>query len=86
MNADFSTNNGRTLVEIGLLHCVITEPTRITLKSESCLDQIITNIPDSVISYSVNPPFSNNDHCTVAVILNLKNVKGSVVYRHIFIR
>ena len=88
LNSDFTTINGRKLTEICLnqnLHCLISKPTRITLNTETCLDQIITNIPNFIISTSVDPPFSSNDHCTVGVKVKFKYLKDKAYSRHIFL-
>ena len=47
------------------LVCHIKVPTRITAESSSCLNQIISNIPNFVSSVNVEPPISINDHHTV---------------------
>ena len=52
--------------------CHISEPTRITSTTSACLDQVISNMPNFIHGTSVTPPVSTNDHCTVAVILNMK--------------
>ena len=75
LNADFATINGRHLQEFcasqNMVHH-INEPTRITQTSQTCLDQIITNMPNFIRSVSVLPPVSTNDHCTVDAELNFK--------------
>ena len=78
LNADFATANGRQLNNLCSNHgltCHIHEPTRITATTSSCLDQVISNMPNFITSTSVDPPISTNDHCTVTVNVNLKIAK-----------
>jgi hypothetical protein len=69
----------------GNLTCHINEPTRVTDLTESCLDQIITNMPNFVVDTNVFPPVSTNDHCTVSVKLRFKIHKEEPYYRHIWL-
>ena len=78
LNADFSDVNGDHLLNLCAvqnLTCHISEPTRITPTSQTCLDQIISNMPNFVTSTSITPPLSTNDHCTVSINLDFKIVK-----------
>ena len=87
LNADSNTINGRHLRDVCINHnfiCHIDEPTRITPTSQTCLDQIISNIPNLVTSCSVTPPISNNDHCTVSAQINFKIPKEQCYKRHIW--
>ena len=75
LNADLDDRNGRHLSELCRSHnyeILINEPTRITSTTKSCLDQILTNMPNFVKQTTVLPPVSTNDHCTVAVELDFK--------------
>ena len=72
LNADFQTNHGKklnTFCASNNLTLHIKEPTRITDRSATCLDQIITNVPSFVKAATVLPPVADNDHCTVAANL-----------------
>ena len=87
-NADFGTINGNKLIDFCLtynLECHVTEPTRITQNSQSCLDQIISNIPNFVSSVVVEHPVSTNDHCTVGVELKFKLESDAAYHRHIWL-
>ena len=73
LNADFKDVHGNHLLNlcaIQNLKCLIKEPTRITATTQTCLDQILVNMPNFVKDTSVTHPVSTNDHCTVAVVLN----------------
>ena len=75
MNADFRTTNGRKLIDLCNIHNChfhITEPTRITDSTRSCLDQILTNFPNYVCETHVDPPVCTNDHSTVGIKLNFR--------------
>ena len=88
LNADFNVPSGQKLRELCQLHNLvihITEPTRITATTASCLDQIITNIPNCVKGVSVDPPLCTNDHCTVGVNLTLKIPKEPPYFRHVWL-
>ena len=87
LNADFNTVNGRHLSELCAnqnLTFHVREPTRITATTSSCLDQIISNMPNFVSNVSVTAPVSTNDHCTVSVHLDLKIPKEEPYQRHIW--
>jgi hypothetical protein len=49
---------------------VIKEPTRLTLNSSSCLDLILTNIPEHITSETVYPPMGTSDHGVARVSLS----------------
>ena len=75
LNADPGTVMGRNLQNICSTHnicCLIDKPTRYTATSQSCLDQIITNMPNFVVRTEVLPPVYVNDHCTVTAELRFK--------------
>ena len=87
LNADFNTVHGRHLNDLCVNHsftCHIQEPTRITATSKTCLDQIISNIPNLVTGCLVTPPVSNNDHCTVSIKLNMRIPKERCYKRQIW--
>ena len=84
MNADFADVNGKRLKDLcyaNNLQILINEPTRFTETKQSCLDQILTNMPNFVKSTSVIPPLSTNDHCTVSIELNFKLPKDKAYTR-----
>ena len=88
LNADFATMNGKYLNEMCLLHnleCHIHQPTRITEFSQTCLDQIISNIPNFISDIIIDPPVSTNDHCTVGVKLKFNLYSEHAYYRHIWL-
>ena len=88
LNADPSTNHGRKLNSFctsNLLTLHIHDPTRITERTSTCLDQIITNIPNFVHSTSVLPPVADNDHCTVTAHLLFRHKKNSSFERFIWL-
>ena len=88
MNSDFSTPNGKRLLEVCSLQNLtyhITEPTRITGSSSSCLDQILTNFPNFVSSTSVDMPVSTNDHCTIGIQLKFDHPKEVPYHRLIWL-
>ena len=62
-NADPSTANGRKLASFANVNTFtlhINEPTRITGRSSSILDQFITNIPEFVETTEVDTPLLTN--------------------------
>ena len=75
LNADPSTLEGKKLdefIESNSLFSFISEPTRITDASATCVDQIITNLPGIIKSTKVEPPISSNDHCNISATLSFK--------------
>ena len=72
LNAHPDTNEGQNLKTFAYknnLTIHVDQPTRITDRASTILDQFITNIPDFVTSISVSPPVSSNDHCTIEMKL-----------------
>ena len=67
------------------LQCHVKEPTRITSNSNTCLDQILSNIPNLISEVKVESPISTNDHCTVSVIVNFKIAVEKAYERHIWL-
>ena len=62
----------------------INEPTRITERSSSILDQFITNIPEFVETTAVDTPPLTNDHSTVSISLRFKISKMQPIERLIW--
>ena len=60
----------------------INDPTRITNSTQTCLDRIVSNMNQYVISTDILAPLLLNDHCTVAIFLNF-NVKRSRCYNRL---
>jgi hypothetical protein len=88
LNADFGTVNGNKLEETCLLHNLVyhvDEPTRITSTTRSCLDQILSNVPNFVSSVTVLNPVCTNDHCTVGANLKFRIRSDEAYYRHIWL-
>jgi len=87
LNADFNSINGRKLKAFcqnqNLMYHV-TEPTRITDNSATCLDQILSNMPNLVTEIVIDPPVCTNDHCTVGIYLNFKILRDKPYFRHIW--
>ena len=87
LNADFPTSNGRKLLNLCHLQnltCLINEPTRLTDKTATVLDQILTNSINFVQSTNVTPPVGSTDHCTVGATLNFKIPKEKAYKRLIW--
>ena len=87
MNADFGTVNGEKLLDLCKhynFNFHITEPTRITDTTRTCLDQILTNFPNFVCDSFVEPPVSTNDHSTVGIKLNFRIPKEYPYHRLIW--
>ena len=88
LNADFNTLHGRHMTELCLIHNLhyhINEPTRITATTKTCLDQIISNIPNFISSTTIDPPVSTNDHCTVGLQLKFNLIKEQAYHRHVWL-
>ena len=56
-------------VSVNHLSSHINEPTRITPQTQSCLDRIVSNIPQYVVHTEVMSPLLTNDHCTIGITL-----------------
>ena len=56
-------------VSVNHLSSHINEPTRITPQTQSCLDRIVSNIPQYVVHTEVLSPLLTNDHCTIGITL-----------------
>ena len=75
LNADFGTFEGsklETFAKSNMLCIHVSQPTRLTEYSASCLDQFLSNMPDMVETIKIFAPVSTNDHSTV--VLHLKHV------------
>ena len=72
LNADPSTPDGRKLlyfIDLNNLTKHVKEPTRITDRSSSELDQIVSNCDYLIQDVMVSPPVSYNDHNTVSATI-----------------
>ena len=70
LNSDPNTRHGQLLkefAEINLFTIHIKEPTRSTARSESILDQVITNFPMFIKETKVKPPLLLCDHNVISV-------------------
>ena len=88
INADFNTVNGTKLLDICSvqnLHCHINSPTRITSTSSSCLDQVLSNIPNFISQVIIEPPVSTNDHNTIGVRLSFQVYKEKSYHSFIWL-
>jgi hypothetical protein len=65
------------------LHQLVTQPTRITNNSNTCIDLIITQSPNIVKSIDVLPPFCS-DHSIPLVVLHCKSAKHFRFARTVF--
>ena len=75
-NADPRTTHGNKISSFSNFNNLslhVHEPTRITDKTSTCLDKMLTNIPNFVKNVKVLPPVANNDHCTIAASLLFRN-------------
>ena len=87
LNADFSTYPGHKLVHFAstnFLTLHVNEPTRITSHSATCLDQIISNIPNFIYDTCVLPPLANCDHCVVGAKVRFSYPAETAYKRHIW--
>ncbi|MCP3899199.1 MAG: hypothetical protein GY707_05745, partial [Desulfobacteraceae bacterium] len=78
LNADHRTKHGEHLSEFVFTNnftLLVKEPTRITDKSATMLDQFITNCPDQVKHIGVLTPLPDCDHCLIELSLKLKTTK-----------
>ena len=57
------------------LQNIITDPTRVTNTSSTCIDLIITNHSAIITNSNVLPPF-NSDHCTISAEITFKTYKA----------
>ena len=72
----------RTLTKVNLQN-LITEPTKVTNASSTCIDLIITN-HHAIITYTnVLPPF-NSDHCTITAEITFKTYKSLAYQKSIW--
>ncbi len=88
LNSDAKTVNGQKLNDLCLsqnMTCLINEATRITKDSQTCLDQILVNMPNFVKRSWISPPVSTNDHCTINVELRFKIPYDKAYSRHIWL-
>ncbi len=88
LNADPRTPNGGYLKHFSqsngfTIH--INEPTRIIDDQESCLDQIITNLPNFIENARVLAPIGTSDHSPVTCLLSIKHTKNKTYKRLIWL-
>ena len=62
----------------------INQPTRITDRSSSVLDQCLSNCNQIIRTSGVLPPLANNDHCTIYIRLTFKIKQAKSFQRHIW--
>ena len=87
LNCDLFDVNGKKMKDLCSLHnfsYMIDEPTRITSTSQTCLDQVLINMPNFVKKTMVLPPVSTNDHCTVGIEFNFKLPFEAPYTRHVW--
>ena len=87
LNSDLNTNMGNKLkafAHSNRLTIHINQPTRITERSSSVLDQCLTNCPALIKNTGVLPPLANNDHCTIFLNLKFKYSIGKSYRRQIW--
>lgn len=88
LNADFTSTNGTHLLEICDKYNMkyhVKSPTRITASSQTCLDQILSNVPNFITDITVDAPVSTNDHCTVGATMKFRIHNESAYYRNIWL-
>ena len=84
INADDRTREGVRLqqfINANNLISHLNEPTRITPRTQSCLDRILSNMGNYVRSTQVLSPLLYNDHCTICITLNFKTSKATCFRR-----
>ena len=87
-NADLETLEGSRLerfASANLFTLHVSQPTRITETSSSCLDQILSNIPDKISNVDISAPVSTNDHCTVTIKLRYQCERQYSYQRHVWL-
>lgn len=85
-NTDWTVSPSKHLIDIlnlYHLHQLITQPTRITANSSTCIDFIITQSPEIVKSVDVSAPFCS-DHSVPFVVLDCKSMKKFRFVRTIY--
>ena len=87
-NADLETLEGSKLerfASANLFTLHVSQPTRITETSSSCLHQILSNIPDKISNVDISAPVSTNDHCTVTIKLRYQCERQYSYERHVWL-
>ena len=87
LNSDPNTHTGdklNTFASLNRLKVHINQPTRITDRSSSILDQCLSNCPLIIRTSGIIPPLANNDHCTIYVKLTFKIKQPKPFKRHIW--
>ena len=88
LNSDLRTPSGGELLHFSdrnLLRLHVTEPTRFTGNSSTCLDQVLSNCPESVTSCTVLAPVGSSDHCTVSATLLFRFKSPQAYKRHVWL-
>ena len=75
MNSDFNMRDGQHLVNANNMSALINEPTRITPKSATILDQFLASDHLSVTDISVVAPLESSNHCDITC--KLKSQKNT---------
>jgi len=76
INTDPPTRHGKLMqpfADSNTLSILVKEPTRLTEKSSTILDQCSTNFPMLVNKNEILKPISNSDHSVVAVFCCLES-------------
>ena len=87
LNSDPNTHTGdklNTFASLNRLKMHINQPTRITDRSSSILDQCLLNCPLIIRTSGIIPPLANNNHCTIYVKLTFKIKQPTPFKRHIW--
>ena len=87
LNSDFQTVKGRELQQFcanNSLNIHISEPTRYTQTTRTCLDQVLSNCSNAIKSTNILPPVGSSDHCTVSIDLLFRVKKQPSYYRLIW--
>ena len=87
LNADPDTRYGQLLNEFAFVKDLkqhITKPTRITNKSETILDQILTNFYSLVKHVSIEAPITSSDHCLIGISCSFKIIKKKAYVRRMW--
>ena len=87
LNADPGTITGRylkTFVAQNHMFLHIDKPTRFTSNTQTCLDQIISNMPFLLRNVLVEAPIGKSDHCVIMAELGLRVEKRNCYQRKIW--
>ena len=81
-NADPNSTNGPHLnnfCTVNGLSKHINQPTRITDRSSSLLDQCLINLPSVINKVEILPPLSTCDHSVISILCNLQLPKLKII-------